>query len=174
MSEQNFSFENRPERGYLYNLLLELNNLGIKNLDDKGVELQPTATTYKILSSINNISGGPGPKIGQQYCIQAKTADYVPTKLDDFKFNQGIVEDENKFKITLPNENRRVNTIKSKNHTIDGYIYYLSPLSDLKFYAGGFEGGFKIFAKSFDVEGKNYTLYRSNQRIGKEIEFSIK
>ena len=38
MSEQNFSFENRPERGYLYALLAKLNQMGRDNLLVKNIE----------------------------------------------------------------------------------------------------------------------------------------
>lgn len=175
MSEQsNFSIENRPERGYLYNLLKELNILGIENLDNKGIELQVDGTTtYKIMTSINNISGGPGPKIGTQYCIQGKSADYFPNSLDEFKFDEGIVEDENKFKISLPNENRRSNTFYTNAGTNNGYIYYLSPLNNLTFSTSGFTGGFKIIAETFEGKPSGYTLYRSNQRVTKAVEFKV-
>ena len=161
MNEQNFSFENRPERGYLYALLAKLNQMGRDNLLIKNIETKTnTPTTYEIMDYIL------GERTAEQYCLHYYKDKSQPISLNDFI----TPNSENGIKINTNTSNRINNAFTVEPLVNGGYIYYLTK-ADVEFYSNGFKGGFSLVENN---SIPNYKLYKSNQNISKYVEIEIK
>ena len=157
MSEQsNFSIENRPERGYLYNLLAQLNIMGRDNLLIKNIETKTnTPTTYEIMDYIL------GERTAEQYCLHYPKGYNAPTSLSDFTGT---------YKISTDTSDRINNIISVPAMTNGGHIYYLTQ-ADVIFFCNGFQGGFSKDEET-QISGidNKYKLYKSNQNISRAVK----
>ena len=158
MSEQNFSFEieDYQERGYLYNLLINLNKMGRNNLLVKNIKTRTnTPTTYEIMDYIL------GERTAEQYCLHYPKGHNAPTSLSDFTGT---------YKINTDTSDRISNIISVPAMADGGHIYYLTQ-ADVIFFCNGFQGGFSE-DKEIQISGvdNKYKLYKSNQNISRAVK----